>query len=59
MINNVKDINIRDHAYYFFDDIINIKESDPNNIKLDEKSYKNIPIYYICNYQRFKISKNS
>ena len=59
MINNVKDINIKNHTYYFFDDIINIKEFDPNNIKLDEKSYKNILIYYICNYQRFEISKNS
>ena len=30
---------------YFFDDI-NIKEFDPNNIKIDEKSYRNIFIYY-------------
>ena len=29
------------------DDIINIKYFDPNNIKIDEKSYKNIVIYYI------------
>ena len=27
--------NIKNHTYYFFDDIINIKEFDPNNIKLD------------------------
>ena len=39
MSNNVKDINIKNHTYYFFDDI-NIKEYDSNNIKLDEKSYK-------------------
>ena len=43
----VKDINIKNHTYYFFDDIINIKDFDPNNIKIDEKSYKNILIYYI------------
>ena len=30
MSNNVKDINIKHHTYYFFDDIINIKEFDPN-----------------------------
>ena len=30
MSNNVKDINIKNHTYYFFDDIINIKEFDPN-----------------------------
>ena len=44
---SVKDINIRKHTYYFFDDIINIKEFGHNNIKIDEKSYKNILIYYI------------
>ena len=48
MSNNVKDINIKIHKYYFFDDIINIKDFDPNNIKIDEKSYKNILIYYIA-----------
>ena len=48
MSNIVKDINIKDHAYYFFDDIINIKDFDLNNIKIDERSYKNILIYYIA-----------
>ena len=38
----VKDINIKNHTYYFLDDIINIKDIDPNIIKIDEKSYKNI-----------------
>ena len=56
MNNNVKDINIKNNTYYFFDDIINIKEFDPNNIKLDEKSYKNILIYYIA-YVTIKDSK--
>ena len=27
--------------------MFNIKNLDPNNIKIDEKSYKNILIYYI------------
>ena len=56
MSNNVKDINIKNHTYNFFDDMINIKESGPNNIKLDEKSYKNILIYYII-YVTMKDSK--
>ena len=38
---------IKNHTYYFFNDIINIKNFDPNNIKTDEKPYKNIHIYYI------------
>ena len=47
MGNKVKDIDIEDQTYYFFDDIINIKNFDPNNIKIDEKSYKKFFIYYI------------
>ena len=56
MSNKVKDISIKNHTYYFFDDIINIKNFDPNNIKIDEKSYKNILIYYI-GYVTIKDSK--
>ena len=47
MSNKVINIDIKNHTYYFFNDITNIKISDPNNIKIDEKSYKNILIYYI------------
>ena len=48
MSNNLKDVNMKNHTYYFFDDITNIKDFDPDNIKIDEKSYKNILIYYIA-----------
>ena len=44
---NVKEINIKNRTYYFFDDMINIKDFDPNLLKIDKKSYKNIDIYYI------------
>ena len=44
---NVKEINIKNGTYYFFDDMINIKEFDSNLLKIDKKSYKNIDIYYI------------
>ena len=47
MSNKVKDIDIKNRAYYFFNDFINIKNFNSNNIKIDEKSYKNILIYYI------------
>ena len=47
MRNKVKDINIKTRTYYLFDHIINVKNLDPNNIKIDEKSYRNILIYYI------------
>ena len=45
--NNLKLIDISNRTYCFFDDMINIKELDPNKIKINEKSYKNILIYYI------------
>ena len=47
MTNKVKDIDLKKHTYYFFNDIINRKNFDPNDIKLDEKLYNNILIYNI------------
>ena len=38
---NTKQINIKNSTYYFFNDMIDIKDFDPNLIKIDEKSYKN------------------
>ena len=44
----VKVIVIKNSTYYFINDIINKKKRfDLNNIKIDEKSYKNILIYFI------------
>ena len=47
MSNKVKDIGKKSQTYYLFNDIINIKNFDPNNIKIDKKLYKDILIYYI------------
>ena len=47
MSNKVNDINIKNHTYNLFNDIINVKFFDPNNIRIDEKSHKNFLIYYI------------
>ena len=47
MINKVKDIEIKNRTYYFFHDIFDIINFDQNDIKIDEKSYENILIYYI------------
>ena len=43
----VKQINIKNRTYYFYSDIIDLKDSEPNLLKTDKKSYKNINIYYI------------
>ena len=47
MSNKVREIGKENKTYYFFEDIINIKNFDSNNVKIDEKPYKNILIYYI------------
>ena len=47
MSNKFKDIKIKSRRYYLLNDIVDIENFDPNNIKLDEKSYRNILIYYI------------
>ena len=44
MNNKVKYIELKNCLYYFFDDIVNIKIFDSNNIKIDENSNKNILI---------------
>ena len=46
-MSRIKETNIKNRTYYFFDDMINIKKFDPNPIKTNKKSYKNIVIYYI------------
>ena len=38
MSNKVKDIDMKNHTYYFLNAIINIIIFDPNNIKIHEKS---------------------
>ena len=43
---NIKRINIKKQTYYFFDDMINIANFDPNLLKINKKQYKNIDIYY-------------
>ena len=48
MSNKVKDIDLKNRTYYFCNDMINIKNFDVNNIKIQNyKKYKNILIYYI------------
>ena len=43
----VKQIDIKNRTYYFFNDIINLKNFDPILLKIDKKSNKDIGIYNI------------
>ena len=44
---NIKEINIKNRTYYFFNDMINIKDFNSSSLKLGKKSYKDIGIYNI------------
>ena len=43
----IKDINIKNRTFYFYDDMVNIKDFDSNLLKIDTKAVKHIAIYYI------------
>ena len=42
-----KQISIKNRTYYFYIDLINVKDFNPKLLKLDRKSFKNIGVYYI------------
>ena len=44
---SIKEINIKNRTYYFFDEMINTKNFDSNLLKIGKKSYENIDTYYI------------
>ena len=43
----VKQIDIKNKTYYFYNDMIDIKTFDSDLLKIDKKSYKDIGIYNI------------
>ena len=44
---SIKEINIKNRTYYFYNDIIDIKTFNSNNLKLDKKTYSDLDIYNI------------
>ena len=43
----LKEIDIKDCIWYYFNDIIKTEDFDFDNILIDEKSYENILVYNI------------
>ena len=43
----VKQINIKNQTYCFYNDMINLKKLEQNLFKIDKKYYKGTNIYYI------------
>ena len=43
----VKQINIKNRTYYFYNDVTNLDEFDVNKVKVDKKDFHEIDIYYL------------
>ena len=43
----VRQMNIKSRTYYFYNDMINIKDFDSRLLKLDTKTSMNLGTYYI------------
>ena len=56
----VKEINIKNQTYYFFNDMIDIKNFHSKSLKIDKKLYKDMDIYYIgyITVKKFDDSEN-
>ena len=50
---NIKQINIKNRTYYFFHDMINIKDIDPNLLKTGKNCTK-ILVFIILNSSQLK-----
>ena len=46
-MSEVKEFDIKNRTYYYFNDITDIKDFQSNLLKIDKKQYKDIDIYYI------------
>ena len=44
---NIKQIEIKNRTYCFYNNMINLKNFDSNLLKIDKKHYKEINIYFI------------
>ena len=46
-MDTTKQINMKNRTYYFYNNIIDLKNFDVRLLKIDKKSYKDINIYNI------------
>ena len=43
----IRQINIKNRTYYFYNDQIDLKDFDARLLKVDKKDYNKIDIYYV------------
>ena len=46
-IGKIREINIKNQTYYFYNDQIDLKDFEASLLKIDKKDYKDIDICYI------------
>ena len=55
----IKKMNIKNRTYYIYDDLIKLFDFNPNMLKLDKKTFKDINIYYngyVTKKEEYKIN---
>ena len=45
----IKQVNIKNRTYYFYNDIIDLDEFDESKIKVDKKDFNDTDVYYLGN----------
>ena len=55
----IKQINIKNRTYYFYNDIMDVDEFDGSKIKVDKKNLNDIDIYYHGYEYKKKITKSN
>ena len=53
----IKEINIKNRTYYYYNDIIDLDEFDESKIKVDKKDFNDIDIYYLGYEYKKKITE--
>ena len=53
----IKQINIKNRTYYFYNDIINLDEFHESRLRVDKKVFNNMDIYYLGYEHKKKISE--
>ena len=57
LMGEIKQINIKNRTYYFYNDIIDLDEFDGSKIKVDKKNFNDIDIYYLGYEYKKKITE--
>ena len=54
---DLRKITIKNHCYYFYNDIIDFDEFDESKIKIDKKDFNDLNIYYLSYEYKKKITE--